>query len=93
MWVACEGCENPEGFPPFPVAEGVLATDTGKPDIIAGADIVRGIEDEFTRSITEYERVALSDVASVAEDPKCSLWTSGLILKLCRPLANSALIS
>ena len=52
-WVACDKCDNPEGFPPFLALEGVLATDTGELGIAASADMVGEIVDGATRLMTE----------------------------------------
>ena len=42
VWVACNRCENPEGFLPFLALEGVLAMDTRELGIIVGADMIGG---------------------------------------------------
>ena len=91
--MACDRYENPKGLPPFPALEGVLATHTGEPGIIVGVDMIGEIVDDVTRSMTDFERVALSDVALVPGDPKCNLCKSGLIPKVFRSFANSALVA
>ena len=72
-------------------AEGVLATDTGERGMTVGADMVGETVDDVSRSMTECERVALSDVTFVIDDAKCNLCKSVLIPRLSRPFANSAL--
>ena len=71
--VAWVKCENPGALPPFPAWERVLATDIGDLGIMAGPNIMGDEVDDVTRSITEYERVALSDFAFGIADPKCNL--------------------
>ena len=46
--VACDKCENHGALPPFPVLEGVLATEIGE-------DKMAGIDDGVHNSITECE--------------------------------------
>ena len=48
---------------------------------------------DVAKLMTECERVAISDVALVSDDPKCILWKFGLIPRLFRPFSNSAHIA
>ena len=73
MCVVCDKCKNPGALPPFPTWEGVLATKIGDPRIMTSPYIVGDEVDDVTISITEYERVALSDSAFVIADPKSNL--------------------
>ena len=68
--MACNKCENPEVFPPFPGLEGVLAMDIGELGMTIGA-YMDAIADDATRSINEYVRVEVSYVAPVADEPRC----------------------
>ena len=93
MCVAWVRYKNPGALPPFPGWEGVLATKTGDPGIMAGSDIMGNEVDDVTRSMIEYEGVALSNVALVNDDPKCDRSKSRLMPRLLRPLANSTRIA
>ena len=61
--------------------------------MLVGSDIIGDEVDDVTRSMIEYEGVALSDVALVNDDPKCNRCKSGLMPRLLRPLENSARIA
>ena len=58
----CDKCKNPEAFPPFLALEGVISTDAGEFGMIAGVDMEGGIDDDVTRSITEYKVVLALDI-------------------------------
>ena len=55
--VACDKCENPEAFPPFPFWGGVLTTNIGELGIIVGEDMDGEIDNDVTKSIIENDLV------------------------------------
>ena len=60
-------------LPPFPIWEGVLATETGDPRMISGSDNMGEMFDGVTKSITECEQSCTVAFCIVAGDPKCKL--------------------
>ena len=71
--MVCDKCENLRALPPFPVCEEIFTTESGDLGIMVGPAIIGDEVDDVTGSITEYERVGLSDSVLVIANRKCNL--------------------
>ena len=70
--------ENLGVFPPFPIMEEVLITETGDAIIAKGSEIWGGMVERIAKSIIDAKEVAVSDVTLGNDVPVCNLCKSGL---------------